>query len=276
MAGSFDADAVAKQGWRQGAVLGPALFEVARECRPPRIELGNDDLLIVTSHDCDVVNPQLDKEPVVEVLRARPLGSKAPDKQKRWGRHPRALQVVIDEVVVECGVHDRWTVPREALATESPASMLPDKERRVVAGWLAKRYIRAAFPTEFDLRWRHEMKAWVKVLDAQSELVQGVYLRLSTLAELPPEEPYRCSVVVAVPAERRGGPQWADERETLEREVTEFWERFTPKIELDEVEVLGTDEVTLELLETYQRFDADWVSFADDSPLTPPGADLKL
>ena len=40
------------------------------------------------------------------------------------------------------------------------------------------------------------------------------------------------------------------------------------------VEPLGTDEITLADLELYQRFDADWVSFEDDTSTTPPAADM--
>jgi hypothetical protein len=40
--------------------------------------------------------------------------------------------------------------------------------------------------------------------------------------------------------------------------------------------VIGTDELTLAEIEPYQRFDADWVSFADDGPTTPPAADMTM
>ena len=39
-------------------------------------------------------------------------------------------------------------------------------------------------------------------------------------------------------------------------------------------EVLGVSRPTLYDIEPSQRFDADWVSFADDSALTPPAADM--
>ncbi len=66
---TFDADAIEKHGWRQGAVLGPARLRVARERAPSGLTIADDDWLIVTSHDCDVVNDRLEKEPIVEVLR---------------------------------------------------------------------------------------------------------------------------------------------------------------------------------------------------------------
>lgn len=71
MAEEFDADALAAMGWRQGAVLPVELAAQAREYAPDRAVPQEGDLLLVTSHDCDVVNWSLDKEP-----QARAAGSR--------------------------------------------------------------------------------------------------------------------------------------------------------------------------------------------------------
>lgn len=84
----FDPDAIAKLGWRQGAVLGPALAQAARVRAPSGIGVAETDWLIVASRDCDLVNYSLEKEPVVEVLRAVIVERGAPDKQREWGAQP--------------------------------------------------------------------------------------------------------------------------------------------------------------------------------------------
>lgn len=119
--------------------------------------------MIVTSHDCDIVNGKLEKEPSVEVLRAAVVSQKKPDKQQVWGRNPREMQLAADDgaggsVALSVKVHERWSMPRELLMLEGPRGVLDSKTRRLVAEWLAKRYIRAAFPTAFDARWRTNMK----------------------------------------------------------------------------------------------------------------------
>lgn len=280
MSQPFDADAIAKLGWRQGAVLGPGLARVASDCAPSTVQIAQTDWVIVMSHDCDVVNDKLAKEPVVELLRATPIASQAPDKQVVWGRNPRSLQLAIDHgerpIVLACKVHERWLLPREALVQEAPRLVLPDKPRRLIAEWLAKRYVRAAFPTAFDERWRRKMKDWSVLLEKWSRWVQGVYLRLSTLEELPTEKPYRCHVIVAAPAKVRPERGWRDARAAISAEVETFWKQFAPGIVVDEVEVLGTDELTLADIEHHQRFDADWVSFADDTDATPAVVDLSM
>jgi hypothetical protein len=274
----FDSDAIAKLGWRQGAILDAKLAESARNHAPATVTVDDGDWLIVTSHDCDIVNFSLAKEPVVEVVRASVLPAKKVDKQQSSGRNPRTLQLAVDHgdqaVVLSLSVHERWFVPRDLLLQEAPARNLPDKERRLVAEWLAKRYIRSAFPTAFDLRWRAKLKDWQKLLKTHSEWIQGIYLRLSTLDELPEGTPYKCHLFVAVPHAKRSGVTWPKKREELEKAIEAFWNQFKPGIECAGVEPLGTDEITLADIEPYQRFDADWVSFDDDTAVTPAHADM--
>jgi hypothetical protein len=271
MAVPVDSDRIAGLGWRQGAILGPKLSVRAAELAPRTVTAGASDWLIVTSHDCDVVSPDLAKEPFVEILRARVLEGSRPDAMQLRGRNPRVLQLQIDHGgrnhLLAISVHERWSVPRELLLQERPAFQFSDRERRLIAQWLAKRYLRAAFPSSFDRRWRIRLRDWVHLLSEHSELILAVYLRLSTRDELPPDHPYRCHLLVVVPAEVRAGPGWTEAREKLEHRVRSFWEQFAPGIQCVGVEPLGADEVTLAALEPYQCFDADFVSYEDGTEM---------
>ena len=278
MAEVFDSKEISKRGWRQGAILGDALAKLAGGHAPATVDVDRADWLVLTSHDCDVVNVSIDKEPVVEVLRMRAVAARKADRLLSSGRNPRSLQLAIEArkapVVLSCIAHDRWTIPRNLLTRESPAHFLPDKERRLVAEWLAKRYIRAAFPTAFDQRWRSKLNDWQKLLRNHSDWVQGVYLWLSTLDELSAETPYQCHLLLAVPHPKRGTVDWAGKRTEIEEKAQAFWSQFEPGIECAGVDVQGTDEITLADIEPYQRFDADWVSFEDETPTTPPVVDI--
>jgi len=117
----FDSDEVVRLGWRQGAILGTELSTAASKYVPETVSLNDADWFILTSHDCDIANSNIDKEPVVEVLRAQVETAKKADKQQSWGRNPRTLQVVLDEdegrKVLSCKVHDQWCTkvfPRRA------------------------------------------------------------------------------------------------------------------------------------------------------------------
>lgn len=276
--GEFDSDRVAGLGWRQGAVLGAKLAQIAWTYAPATVKIGPEDWLIVISHDCDVVNFSLDKEPVIEVIRASSAVANKADKGLSAGRNPRNLQVPLatagEQVVLSFSVHDRWTIPRENLLNEGPRSHLPEKERRLIAEWIAKRYIRAAFPTAFDLRWRSKKSNWEKLLKAHSEWIQGIYLSLNPSDELPDGEPYHCELIVAVPQAKRRGEVWVNKREELANAIEKFWDQFRPGILCDGAEARGTEEITLADLEDYLRFDADWVSFNDGTDVTPVQTDI--
>jgi hypothetical protein len=273
MEAPFSSKAVGEKGWRQGAVLGPALKLIANRCKPNRIAGTEEEWLVVTSHDCDILNDQLDKEPVVEVIRGVPTSDPEPNHQQAGGRNPRVLQVKAKDsannaIVLRFSVHERWTLAREHLATEAPSTFVPDPQRRIIAEWLAKRYIRSAFPSAFDERWRAKLNKWTNLLKKHSEYIQGVYIRLNTLIELKEDSKYKVAFIVACPIEARESENWPRTRSEIEKSIEDFWSKF-PGIEFDEVSIQGTDAVTLYDIERYQRFDADWVSFADDSPLTP-------
>lgn len=279
MAADFDADAIAAKGWRQGAVLGPHLRALAWGAAPKSVAPDDASWLIVTSHDCDVVNPRLEREPFVEIIRAVVVQKKA-DAGQTWGRNPRTLQLELADstgatTVLALNVHERWPMERHALMDEAPIHQLPDKSRRLVAEWLAKRYIRAAFPGAFDARWRSELGRWAKVMRNHSAWIQGVYLRLNTLDELPDELPYKVDIIVAAPHDVAQNIEWASRRSTIENDITTFWEKFSPGIELEDVSVTTTDDLTLAELEPYQRFDLDWVSFSDDTAAPPVALDMN-
>ena len=158
---------------------------------------------------------------------------------------------------------------------EAPADRLPPGEGRLVAEWLAKRYIRSAFPTEFDRRWSGKSKAWRRLLKRHSPVIQGVYLRLHPLRELGGDTPYRCHLLLAAPSEAGRHADWPKTRDTVEQAFTGFWEGLRPGIECESIEVVTTDLITLDDIARYQRFDADWVSFEDDTEATPVVADFR-
>jgi len=275
----FDASRLHSQGWRQGSILGATLRDATRKHAPRGVVIEEGDCLVIVSHDCDVVSMSLAKEPYVEVVLLRPASGPKQDKNSFGGRNPRSIQLAWDgehgnESLWAASVHDRWVVPRELLHAAEPAGLLGEKERRLIAGWLAKRYVRSAFPTAFDQRWRARMRHWTRLLERESAWIMGVYLLLDSLDEKGEDEPYRIEVLIALPATASGVGGYAEALDRIESDVRSFWETFGPGIEVDEVDVRRTDEITINELERMQRFDADWVSFADETETVPLAVDL--
>ena len=123
MSEMFDSDAIANRGWRQGAILGPELASLASKHAPESVDMSGTDLLILTSHDCDIVNPNIEKEPFVEVLKANVALGRQANKQYLSGRNPRILQFVIQRngkrVLLSFAAYNRWAVPRNLLMSDS-------------------------------------------------------------------------------------------------------------------------------------------------------------
>ena len=59
MAREFDSDKLMEPGWRQGAILDQQLALLAWDHAPKRLDADYQDHLVVTSHDCDILNPSL-------------------------------------------------------------------------------------------------------------------------------------------------------------------------------------------------------------------------
>ena len=284
---SFNAAEIVKHGWRQGSILVGDIATRASSLAPDRTSVDDSCWLVVVSHDCDIASPNASNEPVVEVLCARPKRVDQLNGQFVATRNPRRIEFEVTDngkpVFLAASVHERWHVPR-GLLCEGPPSLrrtLAKGERRVLAEWLAKRYIRAAFPDEFDRRWRGEksknLKKWTKLLKKHNKWIQGVYLKLSTTEEIGvASKPYRCDLIVAIPEQMKEEEKWPEVRSRIEDDVHDFWSGFEPGIVCDAVHVLGTDEVTLAEMELYQRFDSDWLSYLDDeAPITPHAADMR-
>ena len=93
---AFDSEAIAKLGWRQGSLLGANLAQLACEYDRRRTAVSDADRLFVTTHDCDIVSPNLGREPFVEVLRGRVATADKLDKQLSGGRNPRVVHLGFD------------------------------------------------------------------------------------------------------------------------------------------------------------------------------------
>ena len=281
MAPKFDAAELSKLGWRQGAVLGPTLAGRVSECAPQSVAVGDHSVLVVVSHNCDVLNHQLAKEPVVEVLSGnKEINSAAsrPDITS-YGRNPRQLRlpsVNLDSIdcTLDFSIHDRWTVPREWLAEEQPTDSLAHGDRRIVTEWLAVRYIRPSFPTAFDLRWRQKSGVWQKLLRRHSRLMRAVHLRLHSYDELAIDEPYRCDLILAVRSDVAGMPHQAENVRFVESDCLKFWSQFSPSIECYGVEAISTAKLTLQEIEPYQKLDLNWVSIGDGTVDIPRTLEL--
>lgn len=267
--GDNDAGDLKRRGWRQGSVLPP---ELATQLIPTA---SRDDLVVVATHDCDLLNPRFDVEPEVELILARPIPAGRKDGRLRNGRNPRKLHFSIKirgaEHWFETAILTRRSFDRRALLSSDP-----DRERqlghdnvRTLRLWLGRRYYRVAFPDAFNERTRAANDRIRKQLEAAEDVIDAVYLFMDNDGELPPGDPYRIEVRASMRVQVYGDPP---SRLRAQRAVDAVAValRDCPDIQVDDAGVYSEEEITIDDLRLLKRWDWDWISLDDPDGALPP------
>jgi hypothetical protein len=263
------------QGWRQGSVIphhqergvSASSLEGLTLNRP----LEADDLLILISQDCDIVCPSYDNEPYVELLVARAVPQDKRDGTLFHGKNPRRLQFQMEaaegHLLYEVNIHEKSRLDRKSLVgVEAAAGPRPDASVvDVLTKWTAKRYTRAAFPTNFNERCRPVMGRIGRKLKARGDLLTGIFLRLDTLEELPAGEDYR--VILRVTA-RSEDLEDIDNNDAAIALITDIEIALNECEGIDVVDaaLVPEDDFTLADLREVRRWDYDYLSFGADEP----------
>jgi hypothetical protein len=267
------AKALRQAGWQQGSVCAssdvPALLQPPAH---PAMSIEEADWLVVTTQTCDLLQGDLAKEPQVELLRFTPV---RPDVSASlgWTQHPRYLQIergLAGARLYAC-IHDRVWVPRNRFDTLAPDAnrKLDPEDTRMLAKWLASRYLRPAYPDAFNDRLKPIQKALAGFWKAHKEQLRAAYCAFACEEELPEDEPYEVAFVLVHP---RILP--AADAQSLVDAFEKVFESC-PGIEVDAKPMADID-FSLAHLDRYTRWDLDYLSFADPNQSTfpPPQADL--
>ncbi|MDR2115273.1 MAG: hypothetical protein LBP87_02720 [Planctomycetaceae bacterium] len=167
----FDAQIINQKGWRQGSIC--------LDLDIPDTILRNtaDGLGILLSHDCDIVQPDIKKEPNVEFLIAFPVSQL--DGNYIRGKNSRCYHFQLHNIFYEIKAFERISVPRYWLIdrTPHPTLQLPVEEIRAVVHWFAQRYECPAFPNNFNKRFSKKSKQTIEqILKNIGHIISGIYI----------------------------------------------------------------------------------------------------
>lgn len=262
----IDRNKIKENGWHQGAVC---LFQTLSEspesgdsCKAFR--QSENALAILVSHDCDIVNADLTKEPLVDWLIARCLDT--PDSLYLSGQNARKLHFKHDVIFYEVLPYERLSTSRKLLekVPAKPSRALTPLLTKLVAEWLAKRYIRPAHPDEFNKRINKAKKQLKKALerDRDHEVFRSILIKVHPPEELPPRQNYSVSIA--------GVMREADYRNVLKRErgqpvidELELNLAACEGIHVEECRLRTDDEVRLSWLDYYVPWDFEYLTFQD-------------
>lgn len=137
--------------WRQGHLLTKEAIKAIGLSHP---QFPDNTLVIVASHDCDITQTP-DREPQVEVVVGRRISTV--DGNNTNAKSPRTLHIEFqgaESTLGEFVITDKKSVPKEVLGAFEPATdaKLAPPGLRIFQRWLASRYLRSAFPDEFERR----------------------------------------------------------------------------------------------------------------------------
>jgi hypothetical protein len=255
-------------GWRQASLIfaaGPLA-----QTFPGRPALGDRDLLVVVSHDCDVVNQDIDKEPYVELLVAREhIGG--PRGDLTFGKNPRTLDVDVEGKTYEISIHERFSVDRRALLGHVPDGILDRQNILVLRRWVGQRYLRSAFPDRLNERIREGTQKIYDRLKKHGRDLSGLYLLVSD-DELPPEEPYRIVLIATMLAEDYAISAKRVDTMKLVDNIASLLDECEG-VTCDDGELRSETDVSLDDLRSLKRWDADSLSFRPKpgGPSSPEG-----
>lgn len=242
------------RGWHQGALLpvSDTLADVA---------CGRQHA-IVASQDCDIV-ALTTHEPAVDLLPAVVRPSAQADLL--YGKNPRRLCLALaDGMFATVDVRQRVTIAKSKVARIDPVShaSVTQKDRKILAKWLGKRYGRPAFPDAFNERLATQRKKLDKLSKRdEGALITTILVMLNTEEELCSKDDYELVMWFAY---RSNDAQAPEQRAKLEKYASDFAAAFgaCEGLQVAEHELRPHAEITMEDLELMKRFDWDFRSEA--------------
>jgi hypothetical protein len=246
----FDAQIINQKGWRQGSIcLGSDMTGVVL-CNT------SDVLGILLSHDCDIVQPDIKKEPNVEFLMALPISLL--DGNCIRGKNSRCYHFRLHDIFYEIKAVERISVSRQLLINWNPhpTLQLPTEESRAIVHWFAQRYERPAFPDNFNKRFSRKSKQIIEqILKNFGHIISGIYIACPQ-EEYQDDLPYNILFYVVMSVENYENDTKSSECESHAQSIYEAIRKYSKGINIANPEkmCISEKEITLHDLHFLKRF----------------------
>lgn len=259
-----DPERIKGLGWRQGSVMPVPLTAKLKDTSGHLIPLTENDVCIVMSHDCDVTHKSLENEPWTEILRA--TQAQAPDGNLSYGKNPRRFQFELrigdESQLMEVSTRDRFFIDRSILGKESPDEnrTCSRKMAEHLADWLSRRYVRAAFPDEFNQRMAPALSQIKKALKHHGENVSAVLISCSDWTELTHDRSYDIVLVLLLPTELYDSPKLREKPQQALDMIQSAIKSKAVGINIVEGHLVAENGISYEDFKISKRLDFDYLS----------------
>ena len=132
---------IQKNNWIQGTIVTDSLKETLMSGYQFYNNISGADLLVLYTHDCDLINLSLEKEPYAEFFCVKKI--KKIDHNYSYGKNPRKMHLEIDGSIFEFDINKTLKIDRAILAKqtmESKRPKIPQKSMVRILKWLSRKY----------------------------------------------------------------------------------------------------------------------------------------
>ena len=224
-----------------------------------------DSVLVTISHDCDITNESYDREPFAELLAGKLITDSERDGGLEWGKNSRALILPIPEnpfgnVFIRFDATKRFCVPRRLLASHRPISDgLTSESIYLLSAWVAKRFVRRAFPDEFNRRIAKATTKLRSQFKTKGDVLSGIYILVSD-EEI--EDDYEIIIWGTMKDEVFDNPEQRRQATALIDQVGEKLDNCDG-IVVNESQVIRESDFSLTDLRLMKRWDFDDLTMRD-------------
>ena len=226
--------------------------------------------LVVISQSCDLVHPTLEDEPYVECIECHPIEKE--DGNFTHGKNPRRLHLSISNGVggrdqaVEILPYQIHRFDRVIMEGIFPSKeyYLSEIACRILTLWLAARYVRAAFPDEFNNRINRVKKKLKKKASLLVESVTGIYIQILPDREIAEEDVYSVNLLALVSVSFGG------ELAAVESTISEYASLMQDQCMEVQFKVLKENVVSVSTIRSYRQLDWDHISLRSNPPAELP------
>lgn len=252
-------DKIQGNGWRQGVII-PASPLITNT---PNGEAVTEQVwLMAVSQTCDLINPELKKEPYAVFLVLRNIESI--NGSFTNAHNPRKLHLAAETgELFEANAWEQMTLPREQLTDIQLTTFLTVEELqlRMMLEWLAKRFTRIAFPDTFVETLRPQESKLKKALKSKHSLFTEILIRLDPFTEPKDEEPYDLHCHLLMTPEHYSDENKLKEARLTAAQLEKIFE--DAGIEISECSPVSEAKLTVAELKELVRLDFDHLSYRD-------------
>ena len=260
-----------ESGWLQGCVVKPEDVAQLLDLAGKSELFADDVILIVASGSCDVANSA---DLVIEFSIARYIENDANFGNYCFNKNPRKLNCTLESLLgnkyVTLFAFEKINIIKDNI----PLGILPNleiqftqEELNFYKDWLASRYKRPAFPTEFDRRidaaWKKDKRK--RAVSKVSNNLIGIYAKVYPDKEIADNDNYFVDLLALVV------PNLDDKDLNAINSIAAKYKEalLEAKMNVGEIKTVTEFQVSVGTLKQYKRFNLDELSYKNNDPLPP-------